>query len=374
MQTFPKLNSITLREVRLPLVHPFRTSFGVEEIKHAILVEVQDEEGNRGWGETTVMNVPSYCYETVDTAWTIQTKFLIPRLASLNQDQFTIKELFDIWAPVRGHNFAKGGIEAALWSLLATSQKKNLGEIYGSTKEKIPTGVSIGIQKNQQDLLDRIGLFLDRGYRRIKIKIEPGWDTEVVRKIRQEFGDIQLMVDANSAYSIDDTDILLELDQFELMMIEQPLAYDDILMHKKLQDELDTPICLDESIHNPRDARLALEFGCCEIINIKPGRVGGYHNAIQIAEENGAGAVWCGGMLETGIGRMHNIYLQARQEFIIPGDTSGSDRYYENDVITPPVSVDDTGHITVPKGEGLGVQIETNQIEIYTAKELNTQL
>jgi len=371
MTAFPKLKSITLREVHLPIVHPFRTSFGVEEIKHAIIVEIRDEDGNTGWGETTVMNVPSYCYETIDTAWSIQTKFLIPRLSQLNKDQFDIDSLFSAWAPVRGHEFAKGGIEAALWALLAESTSKNLGAIYGASKQKIPTGVSIGIQKDVAALLERIQFFLDQGYQRIKMKIEPGWDHEIVKRVRDEFGDIKLMVDANSAYSLDDIGVLQQLDQYELMMIEQPLAYNDILMHKQLQDQLETPVCLDESIHNPRDAKLAIEYGACRIINIKPGRVGGYHNAIQIAKDNGQGAVWCGGMLETGIGRLHNVYLQARDEFIIPGDTSGSDRYYEKDIITPAVSVDDEGYIQVPTGNGLGAEINAEQLNEYTAGSLH---
>ena len=354
----------------MPLVHPFRTSFGIEEIKHAILVEVNDEEGNSGWGETTVMNVPSYCYETVDTAWSIQSKFLIPKLQELNEDQFDVGQLHQKWDPVRGHEFAKGGIEAALWALLAESFSKSLGEVYGATKDRIPTGVSIGIQPDLDKLLARIGSFLDLGYLRIKIKIEPGWDVAVVKAIRQEFGDIQLMVDANSAYTLDDIEVLKGLDQYELMMIEQPLAYNDILMHKQLQDQLQTPVCLDESIHNPRDAKLAMDYGACRIINIKPGRVGGYHNAIRIAKENGQGAVWCGGMLETGIGRLHNIFLQAREEFIIPGDTSGSDRYYARDVVDPAVSVDYQGYISVPKGTGLGHEVRTDVIDGYTTQAM----
>ncbi|MHA2501534.1 MAG: o-succinylbenzoate synthase [Candidatus Kariarchaeaceae archaeon] len=374
MDPFPTLRTITIREVQLPLVHPFRTSFGNATTKHAILVEIEDEDGNVGWGETTVEATPGYCYETVDTAWPMQTKFLIPKLKELNSDQFDIDALHKKWAPVRGHEFAKGGIEAALLALLAESQNKSLGDIYGSTKDKIPTGVSIGIQTDISKLLDRISTFIDQGYRRIKIKIEPGWDVEPVRAIREKFGDILLMVDANSAYTLDDIAILKQLDEFGLMMIEQPLAYNDILQHKFLQDELQTPVCLDESIHNPKDAKLAIDHGSCKIINIKPGRVGGYYNAIKIAEEVGVGAVWCGGMLETGIGRLHNIFLQARDEFSIPGDTSGSDRYFANDVINPAVRVDDQGYIAVPKGRGLGYEVNTDQVDAYTIQAMSYRL
>ena len=364
----PILKQIELISVKLPLVHPFRTSFGEEENKHAILVKITDSEGNIGWGETTVESKPGYCYETVDTAWNMQQKFLLPRLKEIATQEFTFKQLKSQWAHVRGHEFAKGGIEAALWSLIAVSSQKNLGEIYGASKEKIPTGVSIGIQKDIPQLLKRIEKFHNLGYRRIKIKIEPGWDVDVIKSIRKEFGDINLMVDANSAYSLDDIQVLQKLDQFNLMMIEQPMAYNDILMHKKLQDKLSTPLCLDESIHNPSDAKLAIEYGCCKIINIKPGRVGGFGNAIQIAKEIGPDKVWCGGMLETGIGRLHNIFLQARSEFTIPGDTSGSNRYFSPDIITPEVTVNDDGYIDVPNGPGFGFEVNKSQISKYMIK------
>ncbi|MDH5646204.1 MAG: o-succinylbenzoate synthase, partial [Candidatus Heimdallarchaeota archaeon] len=289
-----------------------------------------------------------------------QKDFLIPIMQGINYtEEPSIQSIYQTWHGIRGHEFAKSGIESALYSLIAEQKKVSLGDLYGSSKDKIPTGVSIGIQNDLESLLNRIDFFIKQGYQRIKMKIEPGWDYEVVSAVRKEFGDILLMVDANSAYSLNDKHVetLKKLDKFELMMIEQPLAYNDILAHKQLQAQLDTPVCLDESIHDPMGAQLALENDCCRIINIKPGRVGGYTNAIEIAKYGGAGRVWCGGMLETGIGRIHNLFLQARSEFTMPGDTSGSNRYFEKDIISPEVIVNDLGYITIPKGVGLGVTV-----------------
>ncbi len=357
--------------VALPLVNPFTTSFGTEKVKHAIIVKITDVEDNIGWGETSVMENPGYCSETTETAWYVQREFLIPVLRrKRRKDQIlSIGEILGEWESVRGHEFAKAGIESALWALKAEQEKVSLGEIYGATRDKIPTGVSVGISSSIKELLDRINEFLEQGYKRIKIKIRPGWDTGPVSAIRDAFGDIPLMVDANSAYSLGSSNIeaLRELDRLGLMMIEQPLRHDDILAHCKLQKMLNTPICLDESIHSVEQADLALEMGCCQIINIKPGRVGGYRNAILIAEHN-PGKVWCGGMLEFGIGRMHNIFLQAREEFRIPGDTSGSDRYFKQDIIDPPVRVTREGYIRVPITKGLGVSVREDMIIMNSLK------
>lgn len=362
MQLSP-LQQIELIQVKLPLVHPFRTSFGEETHKNAILVKITDQNGNVGWGETSVEAKPSYCYETLQTGWHIQNDFLIPRISDVVKDEFTLSDVKTAWSPIRGHEFAKSGIESALWHLKAVSEEKSLGRLYGSTKEKIPTGVSIGIQPSIDDLLQRIDRFVNLGYQKIKMKIEPGWDNNVLKQVRKEFGDIPVMVDANSAYSLDDIEIFKSMDQYELMMIEQPLAYNDMFMHKILQDQITTPVCLDESIHTVTDAKYAIEFGCCKIINIKPGRVGGYENALKIASDIGKDAVWCGGMLETGIGRLHNMFFQARDEFTIPGDTSGSDRYFNPDIIDPPVRVDETGHITMPNGVGFGHEVVEKAID-----------
>jgi O-succinylbenzoate synthase len=373
-----KITTITQIQMDMPLVHPFRTSFGEQTSIQSIVIKVEDENENVGWGETCVSKDPGYCYETTVTAKHIQDDFLIPRLKRLVTDNETLSilDLLNNWEPIRGHEFAKGGIEAALWCLKAEQEKTSLRKIYGGVKTTIPTGVSIGIQPSIEALLQRINQFINKGYQRIKIKIEPGWDVQVIKSIRNEFGDVPLMVDANSAYSLSDKHIQLlkELDKFDLMMIEQPLSYHDMLEHKKLQELITTPVCLDESIHNPRDAELALEFACCKIINVKPGRVGGFYNAIQIAENAGQGKVWCGGMLENGIGRIHNLCLQSREEYTIPGDTSGSDRYYAKDIIDPPVIVDEKGFIQVPTQTGLGVEVLENQINTYSVSSTTHNL
>jgi len=358
-------------EVKIPLVHPFRTSFGVQEKKSAIIVKMKDEEGNVGWGESSLEETPGYCYETSSTAWMIQTEFLIPAFKKISESSMpSIEDLQSAFAPIRGHEFAKTGLESAYWSLLASQRGKSLGEMYGSTKDKIPTGVSIGIQNKIEELLNRISFFLNQGYKRIKIKIEPGWDYEVLKAIRAEFGDIKLMVDANSAYTLSkkDVDTLKKLDRFDLMMIEQPLDYQDILMHGKLQQQISTPVCLDESIHTYNSAVMAIEGDYCRIINIKPGRVGGYYEAKRIAETLGKDKVWLGGMLETGIGRIHNLFVQAKDEFTIPGDTSGSDRYFAKDIISPHVTVDDDGYIKVPKEVGMGFEIREDLLKSYTVR------
>ncbi len=369
-----KLEKIELFDFEMDLVHPFRTSFGEEKANQSIIVKITDVNGNIGWGETVVSKNPGYSYETIKTAWHIQIDYLIPALKELNKGSFSIKDVLSNWNSVRGHQIAKGGIEAALWSLKAEQEGISLGTLYGASKKRIPTGVSIGIQKNIDKLLKRIDNFLSQGYKRIKIKIEPGWDVQVVKAIRDKFGDIPLMVDANSAYSMDDIEIMKQLDEFNLMMIEQPFGYTDLLEHMKLQKQIKTPICLDESIHSPKDAELALEFDCGRIINIKPGRVGGYYNAIKIAELAGKNKVWCGGMLETGIGRIHNIFFQARTEFEIPGDTSGSNRYYAKDIIDPPVTVNEDGYIDLPTGVGLGVEVDENSIVKHSSRVMGFRL
>ncbi|MCY3414669.1 MAG: o-succinylbenzoate synthase [Candidatus Heimdallarchaeota archaeon] len=368
------LSKIELFEIEMPYVHPFRTSFGEETHKQAIIVKITDSAGNIGWGETSVTDNPSYCYETTKTAWHIQNDFLIPILERNKRKGISVHQILKEFAPVRGHEFAKAGIESSLLALLAVQYDIPLSKLYGSTKTKIPTGVSIGIQKSVDYLVERVGEFLEKGYKRIKIKIEPGWDIEPIKRLRTEFGNIALMVDANSAYTLDDLSTLKAIDEFELTMIEQPLAYNDLLEHKKLQSQLKTAVCLDEPIHNPRDGILSIENDCGRIINIKPARVGGYLNAIKIAEALGQGKVWCGGMLETGIGRIHNVVLQAREEFIIPGDTSGSDRYFHEDIIEPPVRVDKDGFIEVPTNPGLGISVLEERIVRFSRQVISYNL
>jgi o-succinylbenzoate synthase len=366
------MGKLTLFEVRIPLVDPFRTSFGTQTSKAAIILKYEDDSGNVGWAETSLEEDPGYCYETTTTAWYIQEKYLIPKfLEFMDIENYNVDELLEEFRFIRGHDFAKSGLEALLWSYKSQLENKPLSKLYGGTKTEIPTGVSIGIQKSIPDLIERITGYLEQGYQRMKIKITPGWDYQVIKEIRNEFGDIQLMVDANSAYTLSDNhvEILSKLDKYDLMMIEQPLDYQDLLMHQKLQKKINTPICLDESIHTVADAILAIEQECCRIINIKPGRVGGYSNAIEIAKRLGKGTVWCGGMLETGVGRLHNLALQSRSEFTIPGDTSGSKRYFEKDVIDPPVEVNSKGYIHIPTDVNLGHKVQVDIIKSYTIKE-----
>ncbi|MCH8905742.1 MAG: o-succinylbenzoate synthase [Candidatus Heimdallarchaeota archaeon] len=370
------ISSIEFIDFEIPLIHPFRTSFGVENHKQAIIIKITDSEGNLGWGETSVSTAPGYCYETTKTAWHIQQDFLLDEMTNLTAEdpQANILDIMDSFSKIRGHQFAKAGIESALWALVSMQKNISLGSLYGATKHKIPTGVSIGIQTDLDYLIKRIGSFLDLGYHRIKIKIEPGWDKQVLSRVRSEYGDILLMVDANSAYTLKESHlaVLKSLDRFELMMIEQPLHHTDMLMHKKLQAEIETPVCLDESIHNLPDAQLSLEFDCCRIINIKPGRVGGYYTALEIGKMGGPGKVWCGGMLEIGIGRIHNLFLQSNDNFTIPGDTSGSSRYFQQDIISPQIVVDDKGYVEIPTGPSLGVDINQNLINKFTRKSVKT--
>ncbi len=352
--------------IKLPLVHPFETSFGIQKDKYAVIIKLTDDEGNVGWGETIADEYPGYSYETKETVWLIQRDFLIPQfLTKFDHDFPEIADVYSAFQHVRGHNFAKTGLEAAYWSLRADRERKSLGQYYGSTKNEIPTGVSIGIQESIKELISRIEFFVDQGYKRIKMKIKPGWDITVVKEVRDVYPDIPIMVDANSAYSLKDKDktIMRSLDRFDLMMIEQPLAFDDMLDHKLLQSEIETPICLDESIHSVNHAIQAINYDCARIINIKPARVGGYSKAIEIAENLGSGKVWLGGMLETGIGRMHNLFVQARDEYSIPGDTSGSNRYFERDIINPQVTVNKNGTISLPKGKNLGVEVDEEFIK-----------
>jgi O-succinylbenzoate synthase len=375
MQMTINIKSITLRHIEIPLVSPFRTSFGTQTNKDCILLEIKNSEGLSGWSEIPVSLEPGYCYETIKTAWHIAEDFLIPSLKSKKPETGfeSYQQFMSNFKNVRGHNLAKAGFEIAYWVLLAEQENKTLAEIIGSKSRPVPSGVSIGIQKNVQDLIKKINFFLDQKYKRIKIKIEPSYDIEVVKTIREELGyDFPLMVDANSAYGLKDIDHLKKLDDFNLMMIEQPLDYLDIIDHIKLQKEINTPICLDESIHSLNDTRKALESSACRIINIKVARVGGLMESKKISEfvqKDNNWKAWCGGMLETGIGRMVNIFLQTLPGFTLPGDTSGSDRYFLKDIIDPPVVVKN-GYIDPPKnGSGLVTDLDMKYLEKLTLKE-----
>lgn len=364
-----KISRIVLRLLRMPFVSFFETSFGRVYEKETILVQVQDDSGQEGWGECVAAENPFYSYEDVHSAWPVLTRLLAPRL--LENTISTPEDYPGLVSFIRGHPMAKASLEMALWDLFAKRLEKPLWRVLGGVFEEIPCGVSIGIQDHQNDLLRKIEKELDAGYRKIKIKIKPGWDVEITKLVRQHFPDAPLMVDANSAYTLRDVDHLKELDPFDLMMIEQPLHYDDIYEHSVLQQRISTPVCLDESIRHHRDAALALHLGSCRIINIKIGRVGGVIEAMKIhdlCKDQGI-PVWCGGMLETGIGRAHNIALSTLPNFAIPGDVSASGRYFRKDVIQPAVEVNSRGFIEVPDAPGIGYQPDLDRIEEITVKQ-----
>ena len=363
-----KVKRVELFHLRMPLVHYFETSFEKIHTRDCIIVKIF---GNNevGYGEVVASSTPFYSYETVETAWHVLKEFIIPII--LNHELKTVEELAEKLAPIRGHNMAKAGVEEALFDIFAKLQNIPICKAIGGTREQIEVGVSIGIQDSIKHLIDRIEYFLTQGYRRIKVKIKPGWDIDVVKQIRKIFKSIPLMVDANCAYTLKDIDIFKCLDDFDLMMIEQPLTYDDMVDHARLQREIRTPICLDESINSFAAARTAIELGSCKIINIKAGRVGGLLNAKKIHDlcrENDI-PVWCGGMLETGIGRAHNVALASLPNFVLPGDISGSHRYYQEDIIEPPIEVQKDGTIKVPKEPGLGFSVLDERINKFCLRK-----
>lgn len=367
-----KLKEVKLRHLKMTMKAPFATSFGSFQDKEFILLEATDELGNTGWGESVAFEVPWYNEETFKTNWHMLEDFLIPAL--LNKEMTHPAEVNEIFSSIRKNNMAKSTIEGAVWDLYAKRNQITLAKALGGEKKKIEVGISIGIQKSVEDLLQLIEGYVNEGYKRMKVKIKPGWDIDVMRQVREKFPDILLMADANSAYRLSDIQHLKQLDEFNLMMIEQPLASDDIVDHAKLQAEMKTPICLDESIHSLEDTRKAVELGSCKIINIKIGRVGGLTEAKKIhdyCQEQGI-AVWCGGMLESGVGRAHNVALTTLANFIMPGDTAGSSRYWEKDIITPEVVVED-GYITVPENDGIGYAPDLAVIEKYTIMEKTYQ-
>ncbi|HUF03742.1 MAG TPA: o-succinylbenzoate synthase [Aridibacter sp.] len=358
-----KIRRIELTEIKLPLVQFFETSFGRTYERRIILVRVEDETGAEGWGECTCGELPNYSEEWTDSCWVTIEKVLAPMI--VGREFRSASEVWPAMENVRGNRMSKAAIETAVWDLEAKKLGVPLRKHLGGTREKIACGVSIGIQDSVEELLDKISTELDAGYRRIKIKIAPGWDVNVIRRVREKFGDIPLMGDANSAFTLEDTELFRTMDEFRLMMFEQPLRHDDIVDHAKLQKEIGTPICLDESIHSPDDARKAIELGACRIINIKLGRIGGHSQAREverICREAGI-PVWCGGMLESGIGRAHNIALSTLEGFSLPGDVSGSKRYWHEDTIEPEVEVSPDGFITPPDGPGIGFEVRQDRIE-----------
>lgn len=362
-----RIEQIEIRHLVLPLVHPFETSFGREAERQTILVAVRGE-GLIGWGEAATSAGPWYEYETVETCWHVLNEFLAPQI--VGQQISAPEDAARLMAPVRGHNIAKMGLEAAVWDLLGQAQNASVSQLLGGTQARVAVGVSIGVQDSLPALLDRIGTFWAQGYSRIKIKIKPGWDVDVARQVRANFPGVPLMADANSAYTLADAVMLAALDQFDLMMIEQPLAHDDLVDHAELQQRLRTPICLDESVPSLAAARAALALGSGKIVNIKPGRVGGLTVAKAIHDlcHERDLPVWCGGMLETGVGRAHNLALASLPGFSLPGDISASARYFHQDIVEPAFEVNPDGTMTVPTGPGIGVQVMVDRIEGATQR------
>lgn len=359
------IDKIETRTLRLPLQEPFETSFGRIDSRLIFLVVIE-ADGMVGWGEVVAAEEPRYSYETVGTAQHIIQECLAP--AVLARPIASLDDLAARFSSFRGHNMAKAGLELAYMDLLARTRRQSLSELIGGTRERIPVGVSLGIQPTLDQLLERVDRYLGLGYQRIKLKIKPGWDVEIVREVRRQHPDILLSVDANSAYTIADADHLGELDDFDLLMIEQPLDHDDLIDHSKLQSQMKTSICLDESITSKIRAAQALEMQSCRIINVKIGRVGGYSQALAIHElcQPRGIPVWCGGMLESGIGRAHNISLASLKGFCLPGDISASSRYFARDVIVPEVTVAADGTVAVPNGPGLGFEIDRDYINFMT--------
>jgi o-succinylbenzoate synthase len=352
-----KLVEAELRRIRLPLLSPFRTSFGTEHDRDVLLIRVRTDDGVQGWGECVAGSEPLYSSEYVDAAEHVVRDFLLPRLWDL--PDLSAHRLGPALQAIRGHRMAKAAVEMAVLDAELRSSGISLGERLGAVRESVPAGVSVGIGSSIAQLLDTVGGFLAQGYQRIKLKIEPGWDVDVVAAVRERFGDIGLQVDANAAYRLADARHLAELDGFGLILIEQPLPEEDLRGHAALAKQLRTPICLDESIVSAAAAADAIALGACRIVNVKAGRVGGLLEAVRVHDVCAANGVpvWCGGMLETGIGRAANVALAALPNFVLAGDTSASDRYWARDVITEPFVLRD-GALRVPRGPGLGVDVD----------------
>ena len=366
-----KVDRLILRHIRMPLVHFFETSFSRTYDRDIILVEAISGDVS-GWGEVTAGENPFYNEEWTGSVWPLLIDYVAPRI--LGYDFASPEDVHLRTAHIRGHKMAQAGVEAAIWDLQARLNHEPLYQtIRGGAHKEIACGVSIGIQDSVDQLLDKIQTEVDAGYQRIKMKIKPGWDVEVVREVRRRFPTIKLMADANSAYTLADVDRLKQLDDFYLMMIEQPLAHDDIIDHAHLQAQLQTPVCLDECIRTVHHAEQAIALNACRIINIKLGRVGGFSQARRLHDVCAAARipVWCGGMLESGIGRAHNIALSTLSNFVLPGDVSASKRYWKRDIVVPPVEVSPNGTIAVTESEGFGYQIDTDYLDsLIVRKEM----
>lgn len=362
-----KIERATLREIPLRLKEYFEISSGGSQDRRIVLLTLEGE-GLEGWSECVAGDDPSYSYETTETAWHILSDFILPNV--VGRDIAGPEDVFASIPWIRGHGMAKAAVEMAVWDMAARADGVSLSAKLGGTRSAVPVGVSVGIKPNDEALHEQVAGFIADGYARVKIKIKPGRDVEMLAGLREAFPDTLFMADANSAYTLADADRLRELDALDLMMIEQPLRYDDFLEHARLQAMIETPVCLDESIKSVGDTELALHLGSCRIINIKPGRVGGLGTSRRIHDMmRSAGlAVWCGGMLESGVGRAHNVALASLPGFTLPGDISASRRYWERDIVSPEFEVAD-GEMQVPTGPGIGVEVDVERIEALTTRK-----
>ncbi len=360
-----RIEAIELRRIKLPYRSPFETSGWREEANHSVIVTLHSE-GAIGWGEAPVGAGPWYNEETQATAWVMMREILAPML--LGRDLSRPEEVDAIFARVRGNRMARAGLEFAAWDLFGRARGESLSTMLGGTRQRVEVGVSVGVQPSIEALLEVVEGYVSAGYQRVKLKIKPGWDVEPTRAVRERWPDLRLQVDANSIYTLDQAPQLAKLDEFELLLIEQPLAHDDIIDHAKLQRQLRTPICLDESIVSPDHARWAIELRACGVINIKPSRVGGFTAARQIHDMAQAAGipVWCGGMLETGIGRAANVGLASLPNFSLPGDISANDRYFHQDIVTNPFTLNPDSTLTVPTGPGSGAEVDLERLQAVT--------
>jgi O-succinylbenzoate synthase len=361
-----KIERATLREIPLRLKEFFEISSGGSQDRRILLLTLEGD-GLEGWSECVASADPSYAYETTDTAWHVLTDFILPNVVGTD-----VESPEDILSPVwwvRGHGMAKAAVEMAAWDMAARADGVSLSRKLGGVRDRVPVGVSVGLKATDEALHEQVEGFIADGYARVKIKMKPGRDVEMLAGLRERFPDTVFMADANSAYTLADVDRLKELDPLDLLMIEQPLRYDDFLHHARLQEEIETPVCLDESIKTPWDTELALELKSCRIINIKPGRVGGFASSRRIHDmmQDADLPVWCGGMLESGVGRAHNVALASLPNFTLPGDISASSRYWHSDIVSPEFTVAD-GHMAVPAGPGIGVEIDTDRVESITTR------
>jgi O-succinylbenzoate synthase len=359
-----RLEGFELRVLHIPLIAPFTTSFGTEEVREVIVVRARTGDGE-GWGEVVTQTAPLYSSEYTHSAWDVLKRWFVPAL--LERGTLAGEDVATVLHPFVGHRMAKAGLETAVLDASLRAAGRSFGEYLGAVRDRVPSGVSVGIQRDPAALVDAVAGYLDEGYVRIKIKIKPGRDVADTAAVREAFGSIPLQVDANSAYTLADADILQQLDRFELLLLEQPLQEDDLVDHATLATRLRTPVCLDESIVSLKAATDAIALRAASVINIKAGRVGGYLEAVAIHDlcRNAGIPVWCGGMLETGIGRAANAALAALPGFTLPGDVSASSRFYARDIVTEPAEVED-GHVRVPTGPGLGVEIDLDALERFT--------